>query len=175
MKVEEEGPDMASIQQAQAATDIAATAATGEQPRASGGTPTGEQPRASGGTPTGDHARATDTPTGQDEAEIILEVLENMHIDSGKSPSKVFRVVSCTLYSTSPLPPTNTFSPSTGLNWHAEANCWLGAMNHLPRTGMLSKEPAAYPAFSDIVYSYPVPYPEVKIWYRTHCIPSVQY
>ncbi len=42
-------------------------------------------------TPTGDHARTTDTPTGQDEADIILEVLENMHIDggSGKSPSKV--------------------------------------------------------------------------------------
>jgi hypothetical protein len=39
-------------------------------------------------TPT-DHTRASDTPTGQDEADIILEVLENMHIDSGKSPAKV--------------------------------------------------------------------------------------
>jgi hypothetical protein len=41
--------------------------------------------------PTVDYARTTDTPTGQDEADIILEVLENMHIDggSGKYPSKV--------------------------------------------------------------------------------------
>ncbi len=53
-------------------------------------TPTDELARASD-TPTGDHARASDTPTGQDEAEIILEVLENLHIDGGpgKSPSKV--------------------------------------------------------------------------------------
>ncbi len=48
-------------------------------------------------TPTGDHARTTDTPTGQDEADIILEVLENMHIDggSGKSPSKVGTALTC--------------------------------------------------------------------------------
>ncbi len=52
--------------------------------------PSLDYPRATD-TPTGDHARTTDTPTGQDEADIILEVLENMHIDggSGKSPSKV--------------------------------------------------------------------------------------
>ncbi len=54
------------------------------------GTPIVDYARATD-TPTGDHARTTDTPTGQDEADIILEVLENMHIDggSGKSPSKV--------------------------------------------------------------------------------------
>lgn len=36
-------------------------------------------------------ARSAGTPTAQDETDIILEVLENIHIDgpSGKSPSKV--------------------------------------------------------------------------------------
>ncbi len=57
-------------------------------------TPTVDYVRATD-TPTGDHARTTDTPTGQDDADIILEVLENMHIDggSGKSPSKVGKAV----------------------------------------------------------------------------------
>jgi hypothetical protein len=65
-------------------------------PAVSQDTPTVDYARATD-TPTGDHARTTDTPTGQDEADIILEVLENMHIDggSGKSPSKVGTVVTC--------------------------------------------------------------------------------
>jgi len=44
-----------------------------------------------GGRPLVDEARTAGTPTIEDETDIILEVLENIHIDApaGKSPSKV--------------------------------------------------------------------------------------
>ena len=44
-----------------------------------------------GARPLVDEARTAGTPTIEDETDIILEVLENIHIDApaGKSPSKV--------------------------------------------------------------------------------------